>query len=182
MIGKQNPFSTAGTFSSITRIRLDKTITRYLLQTRPTKAGLCKGKSLSSPRSVDAEGVMLWHSRQRERSQRDGAVEGTRTPDRRFRKPLLYPAELPPQHASNGSHRVGLAGYYASPPPVDKQFRRRRSRRTVPQCQRAPSAGRGRKNAPAPPSPVGRRRCSLQSAPHHTKPPGRKAPGSNQGR
>ena len=26
-----------------------------------------------------------------------GAVEVTRTPDRRFRKPLLYPAELPPQ-------------------------------------------------------------------------------------
>ena len=24
-----------------------------------------------------------------------GAVEVTRTPDRRFRKPLLYPAELP---------------------------------------------------------------------------------------
>ncbi len=27
-----------------------------------------------------------------------GAVEVTRTPDRRFRKPLLYPAELPPQN------------------------------------------------------------------------------------
>ena len=26
-----------------------------------------------------------------------GAVEVTRTPDRRFRKPLLYPAELPPR-------------------------------------------------------------------------------------
>ena len=26
----------------------------------------------------------------------NGAVEVTRTPDRRFRKPLLYPAELPP--------------------------------------------------------------------------------------
>jgi len=25
-------------------------------------------------------------------------VEVTRTPDRRFRKPLLYPAELPPQN------------------------------------------------------------------------------------
>ena len=28
---------------------------------------------------------------------KDGAVDGTRTHDRRFRKPLLYPAELPPQ-------------------------------------------------------------------------------------
>jgi hypothetical protein len=28
----------------------------------------------------------------------NGAVEVTRTPDRRFRKPLLYPAELPPQN------------------------------------------------------------------------------------
>lgn len=28
-----------------------------------------------------------------------GAVGGTRTRDRRFRKPLLYPAELPPQKA-----------------------------------------------------------------------------------
>ena len=30
-------------------------------------------------------------------SRKNGAVEVTRTPDRRFRKPLLYPAELPPR-------------------------------------------------------------------------------------
>jgi hypothetical protein len=36
-----------------------------------------------------------------------GAVEVTRTPDRRFRKPLLYPAELPPQN-DTGSKRGNL--------------------------------------------------------------------------
>lgn len=38
---------------------------------------------------------------------KDGAVEVTRTPDRRFRKPLLYPAELPP-HLGEG--RLTVAG------------------------------------------------------------------------
>ena len=33
-------------------------------------------------------------------STENGAVEVTRTPDRRFRKPLLYPAELPPQRCA----------------------------------------------------------------------------------
>jgi hypothetical protein len=35
-----------------------------------------------------------------------GAVEVTRTPDRRFRKPLLYPAELPPHF---GAARVAAS-------------------------------------------------------------------------
>jgi hypothetical protein len=37
----------------------------------------------------------------------NGAVEVTRTPDRRFRKPLLYPAELPPHF---GARRLKVGG------------------------------------------------------------------------
>jgi hypothetical protein len=32
----------------------------------------------------------------KERRRKTGAVGGTRTHDRRFRKPMLYPVELPP--------------------------------------------------------------------------------------
>ena len=39
----------------------------------------------------------------------NGAVGETRTRDRRFRKPLLYPAELPPREGEKCSEAVAFA-------------------------------------------------------------------------
>lgn len=102
---------------------------------------------------------------------RSGAVAGTRTRDRRFRKPLLYPAELPPR---NSVPRV------EPPAPRDKAFLKSpfaphpaAPRSTLPSGAQTP--GTLLTNAPAPamlrPSGAQAPRCSLQGAENHPPSP-----------
>src|ERR1017187_2834247 len=97
-----------------------------------------------------------------------GAVEVTRTPDRRFRKPLLYPAELPPHFgvarvAPRPRRDKGKTPGRTIPPPRPQTFsearpgeKERRRGRATPRIKRRPPPKQplvARTTPPPPPPP-----------------------------
>lgn len=99
----------------------------------------CLAGSARSRRRRRTEGAGL------ERPSVNGAVGETRTLDRRFRKPLLYPAELPPHGKTGGRfatdrpERSGVYYAWAKPCGKPERHRVRSSARFAPALEPSPN-------------------------------------------